>query len=199
MTNPGGPSNPDDYWVGGPHNGGRPPGQPYPPEAPAKKKRGGCMKVGLVILGIFILVAILVTAINGTDGEEGTTADTTTTQAPAPASESPAEEAPAPEPEPAEPEVPREFDNALRAAERYLSVSAFSQQGLAEQLQFEDYSPEAAQYAVENVDADWNEQAAKKAEQYMEMTPMSRQGLVDQLQFEKFTPEQAEYGATQAY
>ena len=185
MTNPGPQYQPQQ------------PGQPYPPQEPPKKKRGGCLKWGAIIVGIFILVAILVTAINGSDGEEGTTADTTTTQAPAPASESPAEEAP--EPEPAEPEVPREFQNALRAAERYLSVSAFSQQGLAEQLQFEDYSLEAAQYAAENVGADWNEQAVRKAEQYMDVSPMSRQGLVDQLMFEKFTPEQAEYGASQVY
>lgn len=121
--------------------------------------------------------------------------DSTPDQESAPA----ANNAPAPAQAPAEADVPREYDNALRSAKRYLSVSAFSQQGLAEQLQFEDYSPEAAQYAVDNVDADWNEEAAKKAQQYVDISPMSRQGLVDQLLFEKFTPEQAEYGASQQY
>lgn len=175
------------------------PAPQYPAEGPPKKKRGGCMKVALVVLGIFILVAILVTAINGSDGGESTDPAVTTTTGSAPAPTSEAEPAPEAEPESAEPDVPREYTNALRAADRYLSVSAFSQQGLIEQLKFEDYSQEAAQYAAENVGADWSDQAVKKAEQYMDMSPMSRQGLIDQLQYEKFTAEQAEYGASQVY
>lgn len=176
-------------------------GHPYPPQETPKKKRGGCMKWVLIIVGALIAIAVIASIAGGGDTENDSAPATTTGEAAPPATdaqaEAPAE--PAPEPEPAEPDVPREFDNALRSAKNYLNVSAFSQQGLADQLAFENYSPEAAQYAVENVDADWNEQAAKKAEEYMQLTPMSRQGLVDQLQFEKFTPEQAEYGASQAY
>ncbi len=114
------------------------------------------MKWGAIIVGALILIALIASIAGGDDEEATAPADTTTTQ-PAADTSAPADDPqpePEAEPEPAEPEVPREFDNALRAAERYLSVSAFSQQGLAEQLQFEDYSPEAAQYAVENVDAD---------------------------------------------
>ncbi|WP_029458353.1 Ltp family lipoprotein [Dietzia alimentaria] len=185
----------------GPQNPYQQPDGPYPPQKAPKKKRGGCMKVGLIVLGIFLLVVILVTAINGSGDNEDSDSTSTITSQTAPAPDGDAEPAPEAEPEQAEQEtdVPREFKNALRSADRYLSVSSFSQQGLVDQLQFEDYSPEAAQYAAENVDADWNEQAAKKAEEYMAMSPMSRQGLVDQLVFEKFTPEQAEYGASQAY
>ena len=95
--------------------------------------------------------------------------------------------------------MPREYENALRSAERYLDYTAFSQSGLVTQLEFENYSTEAAQYAAENVSADWNEQAAKKAEEYMDYSSFSRQGLVDQLVFEGFTPEQADYGASQVY
>ncbi|MCT2299732.1 hypothetical protein M3G04_02255 [Dietzia cinnamea] len=55
------------------------PGQPYPPQAPPKKKRCGCMKVVLIVLaaliGVFILVAILVTAIGPSESEEVAPAD----------------------------------------------------------------------------------------------------------------------------
>lgn len=104
-----------------------------------------------------------------------------------------------PEPAPAEPEVSREHQNAVRSANQYLNYTSFSRQGLIEQLQFENYSLESAQYAVDNVDADWNEQAVKKAGEYLNYTSFSRQGLVDQLIFEGFTAEQAEFGAAQAY
>lgn len=101
--------------------------------------------------------------------------------------------------EPAEPEVPREYVRALDSAESYLSFTAFSRSGLAEQLEFEGYGPEAAEYAVENVGADWNEQAVLAAESYLDFTSFSRQGLVDQLIYEGYTPEQAEYGVSVAY
>ena len=75
----------------------------------------------------------------------------------------------------------------------------FSRTGLIDQLAFENYSPEAAEYAVDNVDVDWNEQAVKSAEQYLRTMPFSPAELVDQLIFEGFTPEQAQYGVDQAY
>src|SRR5699024_488746 len=73
----------------------------------------------------------------------------TTLPAPAPADAEPSDAVPeaAPEPapeqqpepeaadpEPAAPEVPREHQNALKAAERYLAYTSFSKQGLVEQL-----------------------------------------------------------------
>ena len=38
--------------------------------------------------------------------------------------------------------------NAQRSAENYLDLSAFSRSGLAEQLEFEGYTPAQAQYGV---------------------------------------------------
>lgn len=84
--------------------------------------------------------------------------------------------------------------NALTQAKRYLSISAFSREGLVEQLVFEGYSNEDAVYGADNSGADWSEQAAKKAKQYLELTSFSRQGLIDQLLFEGFTSQEAEYG-----
>lgn len=101
--------------------------------------------------------------------------------------------------EPAEPQVPRDYARALDSAESYLNYTAFSRSGLADQLAYEGYGPEAAEYAVANVGADWNEQAALSAESYLDYTSFSRQGLIDQLAYEGYTPEQAEYGVSAAY
>lgn len=85
--------------------------------------------------------------------------------------------------------------NALKAAQSYLSYSAFSYDGLIEQLEFEKYSNEDAVYAANNCGADWNEQAVKAAKSYLDYSSFSRDGLIEQLQFEGFTYEQAVYGA----
>ncbi len=85
--------------------------------------------------------------------------------------------------------------NALASAKSYLRVSAFSYNGLIEQLEFEGYSSEEAKYAVDNCEADWNEQAAKSAKNYLRVSSFSRSGLIEQLEFEGFTHEQAVYGA----
>lgn len=85
--------------------------------------------------------------------------------------------------------------NALRRAQVYLRYSAFSRQGLIEQLEFEEYSLSEATYAVNNCGANWNEQAKKKAAQYLRTMAFSRQELIEQLEFEGFTHAQAVYGA----
>ena len=89
--------------------------------------------------------------------------------------------------------------NAIASAESYLSFTAFSQSGLIEQLEFEGYSTADATFAVESLDVDWNEQAAKSAAAYLEMSSFSLSALIEQLEFEGFTPEQAAHGANEAY
>lgn len=88
--------------------------------------------------------------------------------------------------------------NALKKANSYLSLMAFSYTGLIEQLEYEGYSTEEATYAVDNCGADWNEQAAKKAEDYLNTMSFSRTGLIEQLEYEGFTHEQAVYGVEAA-
>ena len=85
--------------------------------------------------------------------------------------------------------------NALRKAQSYLSYTAFSHDGLVDQLVYEQFSVGDATYGADNVGADWNEQAAKKAKSYMSYSSFSRGGLIGQLEYDKFTPEQAAYGA----
>lgn len=88
--------------------------------------------------------------------------------------------------------------NALKAAQNYLSFSAFSRTGLIKQLEFEKYSTADATWAVDNLNTDWTLQATKKAKSYLDFQAFSHDGLVQQLQFEGFTPAEAEAGVTAA-
>ena len=87
--------------------------------------------------------------------------------------------------------------NAIESAESYLRFSSFSRSGLIDQLEFEGFSNADATYAVDKVDPDWFEQAAKSAKSYLDFSSFSRQGLIDQLEFEGFTTEEAIYGVEQ--
>lgn len=87
--------------------------------------------------------------------------------------------------------------NAVSTATNYLSFSPFSRSGLIQQLEYEQFSTEDATAAVDSLDTDWNEQAAKSAKNYLDMTSFSRGGLIDQLTYEGYTPAQAEYGVSQ--
>ncbi|MFZ2293101.1 MAG: Ltp family lipoprotein, partial [Corynebacterium casei] len=81
---------------------------------------------------------------------------------------------------PADDGVSTEFKNALRSAENYLDFSSFSYQGLYDQLTSEygeAYPAEAAQYAMDNVVVDWNQEALESAENYLEFSHFSYAGL----------------------
>lgn len=105
--------------------------------------------------------------------------------------ESKSEPTPTPAPTPS---VTASQRNALKKAHSYLDFTAFSYQGLIEQLEYEKFSHEDAVYAADNCGANWNEQAAKKAQSYLDFTSFSRDGLIEQLEYEGFTHEQAVYG-----
>jgi hypothetical protein len=84
--------------------------------------------------------------------------------------------------------------NAVRSAKAYLDYSAFSREGLIEQLEYEQFPYTDAVYGVDNSGADWYEQAAKSAKTYLDYSAFSRGGLIEQLKYEGFTQAQAEYG-----
>lgn len=100
---------------------------------------------------------------------------------------------------PIEKSVPTEYISALAKAEMYSSTMNMSKKGLYEQLTSdagEQFSAEAAQYAIDNVNADYKNNALKKAEMYQETMHMSPASIRDQLVSdagEKFTKEEAEY------
>ena len=93
--------------------------------------------------------------------------------------------------------VPTEYKNALKTAKSYDKTAHMSKQGLYDQLtsEFEQFTPEAARYAIDNVNANWKENALKSAKSYDKTSHMSKQGLYNQLtsEFEQFTPEEAQY------
>ena len=89
---------------------------------------------------------------------------------------------------------PMSQQNAVRKAQTYLNLSAFSRQGLIEQLEYDDFSTEDATFAVDHITVDWNEQAVKKAKTYLNLSAFSRAGLIDQLEYDGVTPAQATYG-----
>lgn len=74
-----------------------------------------------------------------------------------------------------------------------------SKQGVYDQLTSEyggQFQANAAQYAIDNVEADWNANALKSAQSYSETMHLSKQGIYDQLTSEygeKFTAEEAQY------
>ncbi len=96
-------------------------------------------------------------------------------------------------------EVPKEYKSALRKKKVYSDTMSMSKEGLYDQLTSEygeKFSDEAAQYALDNLEADWNKNALKKAKTYSDTMSMSKAGLYDQLTSEygeKFTAEEAQY------
>lgn len=97
-------------------------------------------------------------------------------------------------PAPAAPELTLSQQNAVRSASQYPDYTAFSRSGLIGQLEYEGYATADAEFAVDHLAPDWNQQAALSAQSYLDYTSFSRQGLIDQLIYEGFTPEQAEFG-----
>ena len=64
--------------------------------------------------------------------------------------------------------VPSEYKSALKKAESYSRTMHMSKQRIYDQLtsEFEKFTPEAAQYAVDNMKADWNANALESAKSY---------------------------------
>ena len=92
-----------------------------------------------------------------------------------------------------------EQKNALRKAESYAKTMNMSKQGIYDQLTSEygeGFDKEAAQYAIDNIEWDWNANALAKAKSYRDTMSMSKNRIYDQLtsQYgEKFTKEEAQY------
>lgn len=96
-------------------------------------------------------------------------------------------------------DVPREHNSALKKAESYANKMNMSKASVYDQLVSEygeGFPADAAQYAIDNVVADWNENALQKAISYAHKMNMSTSAVYDQLVSEygeQFTKEQAQY------
>ena len=95
--------------------------------------------------------------------------------------------------------VPTEYKSALNKAQSCSDRMHMSKAGLYDQLTSEygeKFSTDAAQYAVDNVKANWKESALAKAESYQDQMNMSPAAIYDQLVSEygeQFTEEEAQY------
>lgn len=90
-----------------------------------------------------------------------------------------------------------EEKNALKKAETYSNSLHMSKQGIYNQLtsSAEGFTKEAAQYAIDNIEADWNKNALEKAKTYQTSMSMSSKAIYNQLisSAEGFTKSEAQY------
>ena len=105
--------------------------------------------------------------------------------------------------EPTTPEIPKEHEAAIKKAQSYGRIFHMSKKGIYNQLtsEVEGFTPEAAQYAVDNLDMDYMENAYQKAKSYFEKMNMSKGGIYNQLtsSVEGFTPEEAQYAGDKLF
>ncbi len=90
-------------------------------------------------------------------------------------------------------------EQAIQSAQSYLAMGGFSRAGLINQLSSssgEGFPKADAIYAVDHVQANWNQEAVESAKSYLQMGGFSRAGLIEQLSSpsgEGFTRAQAIY------
>lgn len=92
-----------------------------------------------------------------------------------------------------------EYKSALKKAESYAKTLHMSKQGIYDQLiseYGEGFTKDAAQYAIDNLEWDWNSNALEKAKSYRDTLNMSKNNIYKQLisnYGEKFTKSEAQY------
>lgn len=165
------------------------PFQPEQPEQPAKKPF--YKRIWLIALAVILVIGVAV-AVTGEDDESTTAGAAETTEV---VDEKVAEDTA----QDTGGDVPREFNSALRKARTYSDMMHMSKAGVFDQLTSEygeGFSAEAAQYAVDNVEADWNANALESARTYQDTMAMSPTMIHEQLVSEygeKFTVEEADH------
>lgn len=95
--------------------------------------------------------------------------------------------------------IPAEYKSALYQATSYANTMHMSKRGVYDQLVSEygeKFTAVAAQYAIDNVKADWNANALAKAKIYQEtmhQSPSAIHGQLTSQYGEKFTKAEADY------
>ena len=187
------------------------------PPAPKEKKKGGCFKWGGIAAGAVVVLAVAASLTGGGDADSGSDSEAASlfgsdtavaadsgsvenadfAENPEVAVEGQQDQAEVQEKQ--EEKVPTEHKNALRKAEIYANRMHMSKAGIYDQLTSEHgekFSPEAAQYAMDNLEVDWNKNALEKARSYQDSMAMSPDAIYEQLTSEygeQFTPEEAQY------
>lgn len=147
---------------------------------------------------IAVVTVIALAVLGKALGVKGSSPATATQSASAPAATATTDAAPAAAPTTeATQDVPREYKNALAKAKSYSNTMHMSKQGIYNQLtnEIEGFDAEAAQYAIDNLDADYNANALAKAKTYSDSMHMSSDAIRTQLtsDAEGFTDAEADY------
>ncbi len=149
---------------------------------------------------IAVVAVIALAALGKALGVKGAAPEAAGQSASAPAAAPTTEAAPAPAAAPtaeAAQDAPREHQNALAKAKTYSDSMHMSKQGIYKQLTStaEGFDSEAAQYAIDNLDADYNANALAKAKTYSDSMHMSSDAIRTQLtsDAEGFTEAEADY------
>lgn len=167
-------------------------------------RKKGCSIAALIIICIYFFIGIIVAVGSDNDPKETDTAEKNyiveaqTEETP---DDIPEKQTSTVEPDSAKnnPDVPTEYISALIQAEGYSKTMHMSKAKLYDQLTSEyggKFSSEAAQYAIDNINADWNANALANAENYNNTMHFSKQRLYEQLVSEYgelFTEEEAQY------
>lgn len=96
-------------------------------------------------------------------------------------------------------DVSQEYTSALSKAKNYSDMMYMSKAAIYDQLVSEygeNLPADVAQYAIDNIDTDWNLNALQKAKNYSDTMYMSKAAIYDQLisdYGEKFTSSEAQY------
>ena len=168
---------------------------PQPPKKSGVKKAAvGC---GAVIVLLFMLGSctlmggLLATAPTAPTSTAPAPAASATSSVPAPAKQSAATKTTTP--------VPYASAAAADSAQGYLDMGAFSKKSLTKQLEFEGHEKPAIDYALANVNVDWDAEAVESVGNYQDLgMGMSVAELKNQLEFEGFTSSQVEHGIANA-
>jgi Host cell surface-exposed lipoprotein len=146
----------------------------------------------LSVIGVLLIIGVIASAAGGNKSSNSTTNSSSTA-----GTTSKTESATATETK--QPEVSAEYKSALNQAGSYTKTLHMSKQGVYDQLVSEyggKFTAPAAQYAIDNVKADWNANALAKAKDYQKQQSLSQSAIHDQLissAGEKFTAAEADY------
>lgn len=158
-----------------------------------KSKQSNWFKRHKVLTGLLVIIVLIIAGSSAgkkSDSTTNTTNNTKSSSSSTTTSSSPKTETP---------KVPAEYKSALAQADSYANNLHLSKQGVYDQL-VSDYggkfSAAAAQYAIDNVKADWNANALAQAKTYQNDLHLSPTAVHDQLVSDsggKFTQSEADY------
>jgi Host cell surface-exposed lipoprotein len=159
----------------------------------SKDKTGNWFKRHKILsaIGVLLIIGVIAGAAGGSKSSNSTTTNNSTADT--------AKTEPVAATETKQPEVSAEYKSALNQAGSYAKTMHMSKQGVYDQLVSEyggKFTAPAAQYAIDNVKADWNANALAKAKDYQKTMSLSPSAVHDQLTSsagEKFTVAEADY------